>query len=194
MSVRKSVRRFSATIAVVLAVLTLGGTKAMAASDNAAGRLGPLTELVVQRLQVSDQVAAAKFGTGKPIDDPVRERQELAEVRERAATLGIDPDRTVSFFQDQIAASKVVQRGLFDRWTAHPDEAPTTRPDLNEIRAELDQLTTSLLGQLVATDGVRRPGITCRVEVTAAQLSAIVVDRLDALHRNALRVASRSVC
>ena len=193
MSVSRSVRRLAVTIAVVLAALTVGGTQAMAAPD-AAGRLGPLTGLVVQRLKVSDQVAAAKFGTDKPIDDPVREQQELAEVRAQATALGIDPDRTAAFFQDQIAASKVVQRGLFDRWTQHPDQAPTTRPDLNEIRVELDQLTTSLLQQLVATDGVRHPGIACRVQVTEAQLSAIVIDRLDGLHRDALRTALRSVC
>ncbi|MGI5507855.1 gamma subclass chorismate mutase AroQ [Streptomyces sp. CA-106131] len=94
------------------------------------GRLGSLTNLIVQRLLVSDLVAAAKFGTGTPINDPAREQQALGEVRQQAITLGLDPDETVAFFQGQITASKIVQEGLFAEWTAHPNEAPTARPDL----------------------------------------------------------------
>ncbi|MBB4686491.1 chorismate mutase [Amycolatopsis jiangsuensis] len=185
--------------ALVLAALSLGG-EAMAAPRQpapaaaAAGRLGPLTDLVVERLFVGDEVAAAKFGTGKPIDDPAREEQELAEVRERAGALGIDPERTARFFRDQIEASKVVQRGLFARWTAHPGEAPTTRPDLAVIREELDALTTRLLDQLVATEPARDASIACRVSAAEAAVSAVVLDRLDALHRNALRTALHSLC
>ncbi|MEV4596493.1 chorismate mutase [Amycolatopsis sp. NPDC049253] len=198
-------RRSAVVLTVALAVLTVGGTQAMAASEktvtdttgaagHAFGRLGPLTDLVVERLRVGDRVAASKFGTDKPIDDPAREEQELAAVRTRAFALGLDPERTAAFFSDQITASKVVQRGLFDRWTAHPGQAPTTRPDLTEIRAELDELTTSLLTELVATNDVREPGAPCRVDVLEAQISADVVDHLDELHRTALRTALQSLC
>ncbi|MEV6902095.1 chorismate mutase [Amycolatopsis sp. NPDC051372] len=163
-------------------------------AGHAFGRLGPLADLVVERLRMGDRVAASKFGTDKPIDDPAREEQELASVRTRAFALGLDPERTAAFFSDQITASKVVQRGLFDRWTAHPAQAPTTRPDLAEIRAELDELTTSLLTELVATNDVREPGAPCRVDVLEAQISADVVDHLDELHRTALRTALQSLC
>ncbi|MEW2499400.1 gamma subclass chorismate mutase AroQ [Amycolatopsis sp. NPDC047767] len=201
----ETARRSTVILAVALAALTVGGTQAMAASEKTAtdtkdstghafGRLGPLTDLVVERLRVSDRVAASKFGTGKPIDDPAREEQELAAVRTRAFALGLDPERTAAFFSDQITASKVVQRGLFDRWTAHPGQAPTTRPDLTEIRAELDELTTSLLTELVATNDVREPGSPRRVDVLEAQISADVVDHLDELHCTALRTALQSLC
>ena len=158
------------------------------------GRLGSLTDLVIQRLLVSDQVAASKFGTGSPIDDPTREQQELDEVRQQAATLGLDPDATVAFFQDQITASKVVQKGLFARWTAHPDEAPTTRPDLSQIRARLDQLTTELLQELKTTRHLRSTPVGCAVQLALATQSGSILDRLDALHRQALETATRSVC
>jgi chorismate mutase len=165
------------------------------ASASAVGPLGPLTQLVIQRLLVSDQVAASKFGTSQPIDDPTREQQELASVRQSAVTLGIDPDATVRFFQQQIDASKVVQRGLFARWTAHPDQAPTTKPDLTTIRGELDQLTTQLLQQLVAQQGLlSHGGIECVVPLTVAQITGEVTDHLDALHRDALSVALQSAC
>jgi len=128
---------------------------------------------------VSDRVAAAKFGTGKPIDDPVRERQALADVRARATGLGLDTERAVRFFEDQIAASKVVQRGLFARWRENPGAAPTTSPDLAAIRAELNQLTKQLLARLV--------------EAAGSNPCTSTVDGIDALHREALATALRSV-
>ena len=158
------------------------------------GRLGPLTELVVERLRVSDDVAAAKFGTGSPIDDPTREQAVLEEVRAQSAELGLGADSAVAFFGDQITASKVVQNGLFARWTAHPEEAPTTRPDLGEIRTRLDQLTTALLRELKATVHVRGAAVPCAVQLALATGSAVVVDELDGLHRRALGTAVRSVC
>ena len=158
------------------------------------GPLGPLTDLVVRRILVGDQVAAAKFGTGQPIDDPVREKQELDAVRQRAVSLGISPDATASFFQQQINASKLVQQGLFDRWTAHPEQAPTTRPDLGTIRAELDQLTTELLQQLLAQQPVLSHEAPCRIDLGLADVTAALSDHLDALHRKALQVALAGTC
>lgn len=210
-SIRQAARRL--TVPVLAGVLLTTAAPAFAATssagaapgvndpsvaafhDDALGPLGPLTELVIQRLLVSDQVAAAKFGTGQPIDDPAREQQELTAVRQSAETLGIDPDAAVAFFQQQITASKLVQQGLFDRWTAHPDQAPTTRPDLGQIRDELDQLTTELLQQLVAhqqllIDG----GPACRIDLSVAQFSGAAFHRLDALHRHALTVALAATC
>lgn len=158
------------------------------------GSLGPLTDLVIERLLVSDQVAASKFGTGQPIDDPVREAQELASVRQSAVSMGIDPDATVAFFQQQITASKVVQQGMLDRWTAHPDEAPTTRPDLTQIRTQLDQLTTELLDQLVAQRHLLSSGLVCQVNLVASRVTGEIINHLDALHRRALDVALASTC
>jgi chorismate mutase len=158
------------------------------------GALGPLTDLVIARLDIGDLVAASKFGTGKPIDDPVREQQIRDQVRQRAIALGIDPDATVRFFDDQIEANKVVQRGLFAFWTAHPDQAPTSRPDLTQIRGQLDQLTTELLNELVATVGVRQHTPVCVAQLALARVSGEVAHHLDALHRQALGGALESVC
>lgn len=158
------------------------------------GRLGQLTDLVIQRLRVSDDVAASKFGTGSPIDDPAREQQVLEQVRNQAGGLGLDPVSATAFFQDQITASKVVQKGLFARWAAHPEEAPTTRPDLGQIRTRLDQLTADLLRELKATVRLRDEPTTCTVQLAVAAGSGAVLERLDALHRQALTGAVHSVC
>ena len=158
------------------------------------GALGLLTDLAIQRVLVSDQVAASKFGTGTPIDDPVREQQELDQVRQRSIGLGLDPNATVRFFANQINASKIVQRGLFQRWSARPSEAPTTRPDLGKIRTQLDQLTTELLQQLNATQHIRRSTLPCSIQRGEARVSGEIINRLDALHRRAVDVAVQSVC
>ena len=158
------------------------------------GPLGPLTDLAIKRLLISDHVAAAKFGTDKPIDDPVREQQIRDAVRQQAILLGIDPEATVAFFDAQINASKIVQRGLFAYWTDHPDKAPTSRPDLNQIRIQLDQLTTDLLTQLVATNKIRHHTPSCEAQLLIARISGEITHRLDPLHRKALGVALDSVC
>lgn len=176
------------------ALMNSESSSSAVATDASFGRLGALTDLVVKRLRVSDDVAAAKFGTSSPIDDPAREQQVLDQVRQQATALGLDADAATAFFQDQITASKLVQKGLFARWTAHPDEAPTTRPDLGQIRTQLDQLTAALLQQLKSTVDVRTEPISCTVQVILAAGSAAVLDRLDALHRRALGTAVHSVC
>ncbi|MFF0465157.1 chorismate mutase [Streptomyces mexicanus] len=158
------------------------------------GPLGPLTDLVIQRILVSDDVAASKFGTTSPIEDPVREAQVLEQVRTQAEASGVNPDDAVAFFQDQITASKAVQKGLFARWTAHPEEAPTTRPDLGPIREQLDRLTTALLQELKDTQALREKPVACTVQSALAAGSGAVLERLDTLHRQALGTATHSVC
>jgi chorismate mutase len=158
------------------------------------GRLGPLTDLVIDRLLVSDDVAASKFGTDSPIDDPAREQQVLKQVQEQAGALGLNPDTAVAFFQDQITASKTVQRGLFARWSTHPDEAPTERPDLAQIRTRLDQLTKDLLQELKATEKLRNKPVPCSAQLALSTGTGAMRERLDTLHRKALRTATHSVC
>ncbi|GAA2562999.1 hypothetical protein GCM10010423_77500 [Streptomyces levis] len=206
MNLQNRTTRYAATVGLLLATTALTAPQAIAAqtrtptgpvSTTAAeplGKLGPLTGLVIERIQISDDVAASKFGTDSPIEDPVREAQVLDSVRKQAEAAGVDADTAVAFFRDQITASKIVQRGLFDRWTAHPEEAPTTRPDLGPIRSKLDQLTTALLAELKDTEKVRSTPVACQVQLALAGVSGAAVEHLDPLHRQALRTATDSVC
>ncbi|GAA3720688.1 gamma subclass chorismate mutase AroQ [Streptomyces tremellae] len=181
--------------AVTGAVVVAGAAAAVSRGPAVSfGPLGPLAELAVRRIRLGDQVAAAKRSTGAPVDDPVREREELARVRRRAAELGLDPEAAARFFEDQIEASKVVQRGLLERWRDHPGEAPATCPDLAAVRAELDAVAQRLLYELAATERVRGAGPGCAVALSGARTAGAAVHRLDALHREALGIALRSVC
>src|SRR3982074_1286456 len=101
MHANKEPQRSLVLVSVVVATVGLFGiTSAMAAPRQVSalvartsnevqslGRLGPLTDLAIQRLLVGDQVAASKFGTNTPIDDPVREQQELTKVRQDAVAM-----------------------------------------------------------------------------------------------------------
>jgi chorismate mutase len=157
-------------------------------------RLAPLTELFAERLLLADKVAAAKYGTDTPIDDPVREQQILDDVAARAVGLGLDPDAVTAVFRDQIEANKLVQRGLYAHWDAHPEERPTERPDLvKEVRPALDRITTQLLDALRETGAVRvSPSCEPRLAVAAAR--SAYGHGLDALHLAGLGRALPSVC
>ena len=156
--------------------------------------LTPLTDLFAERLLLADKVAAAKYGTDKPIDDPVREQQILDDVAARATGLGLDPDGVKAVFRDQIEANKLVQRGLYARWDAHPEERPTERPDLvKEVRPQLDRITTELLGALHDT-GRLRTSASCEPRLAVAAVRSAYGHELDALHVEGLVRALPSVC
>ncbi|MEV5101276.1 chorismate mutase [Streptomyces massasporeus] len=156
--------------------------------------LAPVADLLAQRLLLADKVAAAKYGTGTPIDDPAREAQILTDVRARAAGLGLDPDAVAAVFQDQIEANKLVQRGLHARWDAHPGERPTERPDLaKEVRPALDRITTGLLAALAGTERARAVP-SCGPRLAVASGWSAYTHRLDALHLEGLQRALPSVC
>ncbi|MFH8609811.1 chorismate mutase [Streptomyces sp. NPDC018029] len=191
------------TAGALAAALLAGGGTAVAApvpatspSATVAGpyaRLHPLAELSARRLATADLVAAAKYGTGSPIDDPARERQVLDAVAGQARELGADPEATVRIFRDQIEANKAVQRGLFRRWDADPSRAPADRPDLAEVREEINRVNGELVRGIAASSAARTAPY-CGGALTAAAARVRHEDRLDALHSTALGRALRSVC
>ncbi|ARF54142.1 chorismate mutase [Streptomyces gilvosporeus] len=166
---------------------------APAAAHSPYARLRPLAALSAERLATGDLVAAAKWGTGSPIDDPARERVVLDSVAEQARRLGADPEATVRIFRDQIEASKIVQRGLFREWDADPSRAPAERPDLNEVRKEINRLNGALVRAIAASPQARSaPYCAPLVTVSAARIR--YERHLDPLHTVALARSLRSVC
>ncbi|WP_425828313.1 chorismate mutase [Streptomyces fractus] len=156
--------------------------------------LAAITSLATERLALADKVAAAKYGTDAPIDDPAREQVILDDVAKRSADLGIDPAFAQSVFRDQIEANKVVQRGLYARWDAHPEQRPTERPDLaTEVRPQLDRITTRLLDALREV-AATRTSPACGPLLTAAALRDAHARGFDALHLKGLARALPSVC
>lgn len=197
MTVLAALTAVAALTGTALAVPQLTSTAEAAPPPAAAVQpvtFNALSELMIQRILIGDDVAASKYFSGKPVDDPVREQQILDSVRASAVQLGIDPDATAAFFRAQIEASKVVQRGLLAYWATHPSKAPTTGPDLNVIREKLDTLTTQLLAGLVRVDDLRSSGLRCTISLVVADATGAAHHHLDHLHRQALRTASATVC
>ncbi|MBB5079141.1 chorismate mutase [Nonomuraea endophytica] len=150
--------------------------------------------LAADRIELADQVAAAKWGTGQPIDDPPREEQVLASVAERSVRLGIDPASATAVFRDQIEASKLVQRALFRRWHADPGSRPTHRPDLlTEVRPRLDRITEDMLEALKAAERARALP-SCERKLTWAAFRVSARRDLDRPHRAGLHRALGSFC
>ncbi|MFE6738202.1 chorismate mutase [Streptomyces tubercidicus] len=157
------------------------------------GQLRPLAALSAERLATADLVAAAKWGTGSPIDDPAREQEVLNSVAEQARQLGADPAATTRIFRDQIEANKVVQRGLFSQWDANPAQAPTRRPDLQEVRKEINRVNGELVRAIAASPYARSaPSCTPLLATAAARVGA--ERQLDGLHAVALARSLWSVC
>ncbi|WP_030676728.1 chorismate mutase [Streptomyces rimosus] len=193
--IRTSLRRLLTTGAAATVLLTAAPTAGAApsAAHSEAHALRPLADLSAQRLATADLVAAAKWGTGSPVDDPVRERQVLDAVARQAAALGTDPRRTARIFRDQIEANKTVQRGLHRRWAADPAQAPTRRPDLGEVRAEINRVNGALV-RAIAASGAARTSPRCLRSLVGAAADVRHERALDALHTVALARSVRSVC
>jgi chorismate mutase len=163
--------------------------------NGAADSLDTLVELVVQRLSLSQDVAAAKYVSGQPIDDPIRERDVLDSVARALNGTGAAQETGMQFFRDQIEANKVVQRGLHQRWHAHPEEVPDLDRSLAaHVRPKLDVITTRMLRQFLYINelpNLRRGYIE---DLLDKQLIAKAARQLPRLHRNAAVFALRSLC
>ncbi|MFT2018484.1 gamma subclass chorismate mutase AroQ [Streptomyces sp. 796.1] len=155
--------------------------------------LADLADLAARRLLTADLVAAAKWGTDSPIDDPAREREVLVAVAREAAAVGGDPQATRAVFRDQIEANKLVQRTLHRRWRAAPWLAPDDRPDLAEVRAEINRVNSGLV-RAVADAAPLRNTALCPVTLFSAAARAHHAHDLDGLHTLALAHGLRSVC
>jgi chorismate mutase len=186
---------FAAVVTGPVAVASAAPAAADAASaSQGLPALNGIVDVAARRILVGDLVAAAKFGTGAPIDDPAREQVVLNDARARAVQAGIDPDVTAAIFRDQIEANKVIQRGLYALWTAHPELAPTEKPDLVKVvRPLLDQITVDLINQIKAT-GTTQTSSACYGRLTAAFVQVDRARQFDALHTVALVRAVPSIC
>ncbi|MFH8348957.1 chorismate mutase [Streptomyces sp. NPDC018045] len=162
-------------------------------ASRGAHALRPLAVLSARRLATADLVAAAKWGTDSPVDDPAREQQVLDAVARRAAELGTDPRWAARIFRDQIEANKTVQRELHRRWAADPAQVPAGRPDLGEVREEINRVTDALV-RAIAASGEARTSPRCVPSLAAAAAHVRHERRLDALHTVALARSVRSVC
>ncbi|MFE5535441.1 chorismate mutase [Streptomyces sp. NPDC056492] len=173
---------------------SLGTAPAGSSSPPAEQALGTIARLAAERVMTADSVAAAKWGTTQPIDDPSREKTVLDSAASQAAKLGIDPATVQRIFQDQIAANKDVQRALYAQWQEHPAERPTRRPDLaTQVRPVLDRVDSRLLTAIEeAQPALSRPD--CDALLERGKATTVQAMSLDAIHRSGLNHALAHTC
>jgi chorismate mutase len=133
-----------------------------------------LLPLVVRRLAVAESVAAAKWSSGRPVEDRDREAVVLSDAAASAQRAGIDATFVRRVMAAQIEASKIVQEGLMARWRDEPATAPTSQPELRGVRQTLEAIDEEFVTALAAPrppaarrrvpercDGLRRRALTC---------------------------------
>jgi chorismate mutase len=159
-------------------------------------QLDKLVELVVQRLSLAQDVAAAKYTSGNLIDDPIRELEILQSAARALNGSGLYQRIGMQFFRDQIEANKVIQRELHHRWNRHPEEVPAANPDLvAEIRPQLDQLTKQIIHQFQSINKIPRLACGDIKDLIDRKFPATTPGvQLPNLHRNAAIFAMRSFC
>jgi len=111
-------------------------------------RLNPLVTLMIQRLQLSREVAWSKCQAGIPVADQVREARMLTDLKVAGRHEGLSSEEVTRFFIPQIAASRRYQEELIAGWRSGID-VPKMKP-LNlaaEIRPRLDKLNYEILRQ-----------------------------------------------
>ncbi|MEU0692401.1 chorismate mutase [Streptomyces niveus] len=189
------VRRLAAAGAATITLLAVPAAAApvAGAGHGTYARLHPLADLSARRLATADLVAAAKRGTGSPVDDPAREQQVLDSVARQAREAGDDPGATVRIFRDQIEANKQVQRALRSRWDTDPSAAPKERPDLEQVREEINRVNADLV-HAIADSPAARAAPSCAAALTAAERHVRRERQLDGVHATALTHALRAVC
>ncbi|RLV10332.1 chorismate mutase AroQ, gamma subclass [Streptomyces griseocarneus] len=163
-------------------------------ADGRPGRaVTALARLAAERVLTADQVAAAKWVSGRAVEDPARERKVLAELDARSRELGIDRATTQRIFEAQIEASKLVQHHLHGQWRDNPQEAPATAPDLGRVRDRINGIDAEILAAVREVQALLAdPGHRSARDEACATVTEDM--QLDVPHRQGLHRALQGLC
>lgn len=110
--------------------------------------LNPLVTLMIQRLQLSREVAWSKCRSGIPVADPAREARMLTDLRSAGVQEGLSAAEVTRLFLPQIAASRRYQEELIAGWRSGIDVPKIAPLDLaNDLRPRLDKVNREMLRQ-----------------------------------------------
>ena len=178
------------TLAAALCAALLLAPPARAYSTNP---LHDLIDAAAQRLQVADDVAAAKWLAGAPVEDPDRVQLQLTALASAARARHLDADYVTTVFTDQIDATQVLEHHWFAQWKRNPASAPATAPDLMASRARIDGLNQVMLGE-IGRQWQQLNALDCAARRDEA-VDDVGANRLfDDVYRQALTAATRDYC
>ncbi len=163
------------------------------AQADAPSPLFTLIDAAAQRLQTAEQIAAVKWNTGGPIEDPSRVQQVLNSVTTAAAAQGVDPSRVRTVFENQIAATEAIQYARFAQWKLDPVAAPAEPPNLSVSRTLIDTINKTMVEQ-IARNWPLLNGPGCAAALDAARSSVVDMRHFDHLYQQAISFATHSYC
>lgn len=152
-----------------------------------------LVDAAALRLQTADPIAATKWLSAAPITDPARAAQVLTAVAEDAESEGVPAAYARTVFGDQIDASEAIQYSRFSWWKLDPGAAPTSAPDLQSSRAQIDELNQMIVDEIAEQWPVLQSP-ECASRLDTAKSAVAASRQLDPLYRQALDAATRSYC
>ncbi len=174
-----------------------GSVDAVSSAGNAAdmSSVDTLIDVIAERLRLGTDVAMTKFISGGHIDDSAREKEILDWVVGKLPDDSPVNEVVLAFFRDQIAANKVLQRGLHNYWRNHSAVYPGRKRDLaQEIRPQLDVINRRMLILLPSVPRLSREQLAAAADLLCHKLHEIAaLQRLPDVRRAATEVALRSL-
>jgi chorismate mutase len=143
-----------------------------------------LLGLMRDRLLLMHDVARSKWDARRPVSDPERERDLLAEMERLGKERGLDTRFTRAFFAAQIGSAKRIQEGDLARWQVGEPVAAGPAPDLAVLRRRIDELNRQLVAAL-AQSGPWPVAQQDRERVRDGARQAIVGEGIDDTIRDA---------
>jgi chorismate mutase len=189
---RKGDGRVMAIAAMVIALVSTTTLPPRASADE----VSPLTKLVddvTQRLKTADPVAAAKYRSGGPVDDPTREREVINQVVATAVSRHVDEDFVRRVFRDQIDATDSLEHTRFAQWKIDPQSAPEAAPDLSSSRNVINALNTAIVDD-IAEQWSTLHTVACRADLDRAIAAVAAQQHLDQVYLPALGYATHQYC
>lgn len=105
-------------------------------------QLGTIASLMVERMELSKDLAIYKWNHTLPIDELESEKAFLAQLLEKATSSNLDPKFVQSFFRAQIEASKMINIENFENWVntnIHKHEYSPNSAVLQKKIQEIDE-------------------------------------------------------
>jgi chorismate mutase len=182
--------RLAASFALVAGLLS-GCSSLPAAQDDA---FVPLVRHLADRVMTADQVALSKWDSGRPVHDPQREAQVIANAVAAAPAYGLAAKDVEDLFTDQMEASKQVQYARLDAWKRQGGAPAWERQSLSdEIRPRLDRLQVEIMEDLRHLAPARKAA-DCPARLADAVERVARREAFDDVHRAALDRAVARVC
>ena len=110
----------------------------------------PVVALMADRLELSRDIAWAKWSNGLPVRDHAREAEVLEGLARQGEAAGIDDPLVLHFFRAQIEASCLEQEAWMQKWRKGTPLPAGEPPALDTLRKQIDRMSPLLLAEWAA--------------------------------------------